>query len=150
VASFDVITIGCFEVITKAARVHYRNQAGQRIHNLGGATHYSSVFRVCDCRRILLGQSYQHSRSDSIQSRVVTGGIVPIGCRPQKENSSLRGPLHQAIFMMAARLAPDSVRRMHQSLHHVVADAPWSDEAEARGLSRLLPCGTCDGQKLSG
>ena len=30
---------------------------------------------------------------------------------------------------MAARLAPDNVRRMHQSLHHVVAEAPWSDEA---------------------
>ena len=29
---------------------------------------------------------------------------------------------------MAARLAADNVRRMHQSLHHVVADAPWSDE----------------------
>jgi SRSO17 transposase len=28
---------------------------------------------------------------------------------------------------MAARLAPDNVRRMHQSLHHLVADAPWSD-----------------------
>src|SRR5437764_8417090 len=30
---------------------------------------------------------------------------------------------------MAARLAQGNVRRMHQSLHHVVADAPWSDEA---------------------
>ena len=30
---------------------------------------------------------------------------------------------------MAARLAPHNVRRMHQSLHHLVADAPWSDEA---------------------
>jgi SRSO17 transposase len=30
---------------------------------------------------------------------------------------------------MAARLAPDKVRRTHQSLHHLVADAPWSDEA---------------------
>jgi SRSO17 transposase len=30
---------------------------------------------------------------------------------------------------MAARLAPQDVRRMHQSLHHFVADAPWSDEA---------------------
>jgi SRSO17 transposase len=30
---------------------------------------------------------------------------------------------------MAARLAPDNVQRMHQSLHHVVADAPWQDEA---------------------
>jgi len=29
---------------------------------------------------------------------------------------------------MAARLAPDNVRRMHQSLHHLVADAPWNDE----------------------
>jgi len=29
---------------------------------------------------------------------------------------------------MAARLAPENVRRMHQSLHHLVADAPWSDE----------------------
>jgi SRSO17 transposase len=28
---------------------------------------------------------------------------------------------------MAARLAPDQVRRMHQSLHHVVPDAAWSD-----------------------
>jgi SRSO17 transposase len=29
---------------------------------------------------------------------------------------------------MAARLAPDNVRQMHQSMHHLVADAPWSDE----------------------
>ena len=29
---------------------------------------------------------------------------------------------------MAARLAPDNVRRTHQSLHHLVADAPWDDE----------------------
>ena len=29
---------------------------------------------------------------------------------------------------MAARLAPDNVRRMYQSLHHLVADAPWNDE----------------------
>jgi SRSO17 transposase len=30
---------------------------------------------------------------------------------------------------MAARLAPDNVQRMHQSLHHFVANAPWNDEA---------------------
>jgi len=35
----------------------------------------------------------------------------------------------KSVEPMAARLAPDRVRRMHQSLHHVVADAPWSDEA---------------------
>jgi SRSO17 transposase len=35
----------------------------------------------------------------------------------------------KSVEPMAARLAPENVRRMHQSLHHVVADAPWSDEA---------------------
>lgn len=35
----------------------------------------------------------------------------------------------KSVEPMAARLTSDSVRRMHQSLHHVVADAPWSDEA---------------------
>jgi SRSO17 transposase len=29
---------------------------------------------------------------------------------------------------MAARLCPDNVRQTHQSLHHVVAHAPWRDE----------------------
>ena len=41
---------------------------------------------------------------------------------------------------MAARLAPNDCRRMHQSLHHLVADAPWNDEemlAEVR--SYVLP-----------
>jgi SRSO17 transposase len=27
-----------------------------------------------------------------------------------------------------ARLCPDNVRQTHQSLHHVVAQAPWSDD----------------------
>jgi SRSO17 transposase len=41
---------------------------------------------------------------------------------------------------MAAKLAPDSVRRMHQSLHHLVADAPWDDEALLdRALDTVLP-----------
>src|ERR1700756_5000054 len=35
----------------------------------------------------------------------------------------------KSVEPMAARLAPENVRRMHQSLHHVVADVPWSDEA---------------------
>ena len=35
----------------------------------------------------------------------------------------------KSVEPMAARLAPDNVRRTHQSLHHVVADAPWNDEA---------------------
>jgi SRSO17 transposase len=41
---------------------------------------------------------------------------------------------------MAARLGADNVRRMHQSLHHVVADAPWSDEAVLdRSLDVVIP-----------
>src|SRR5512144_2931838 len=41
---------------------------------------------------------------------------------------------------MAARLAPDNVRRMHQSLHHLVADAPWSDETLLDAvLDKVLP-----------
>jgi SRSO17 transposase len=35
----------------------------------------------------------------------------------------------KSVEPMAARLAPHDVRRMHQSLHHLVADAPWVDEA---------------------
>jgi SRSO17 transposase len=41
---------------------------------------------------------------------------------------------------MAARLAPDEVRRMHQSLHHLVAAAPWSDdEVLAEVRRQVLP-----------
>jgi SRSO17 transposase len=34
----------------------------------------------------------------------------------------------KSVEPMAARLAPDNVSSMHQSLHHLVADAPWDDE----------------------
>jgi SRSO17 transposase len=41
---------------------------------------------------------------------------------------------------MAARLAPNDVRRMHQSLHHLVATAPWNDEEMlAQVRQRVLP-----------
>ena len=42
----------------------------------------------------------------------------------------------KSVEPMAARLAPDNVRRTHQSLHHVVADAPWSDEAVLRQVRK--------------
>jgi len=46
----------------------------------------------------------------------------------------------KSVEPMAARLAPDNVRRTHQSLHHLVADAPWSDEALlARVRTQVLP-----------
>ena len=35
----------------------------------------------------------------------------------------------KSIEPMAARLDPESVQPMRQSLHHLVAKAPWSDEA---------------------
>ena len=35
----------------------------------------------------------------------------------------------KSVEPMAARLAPDNLQRTHQSLHHLVADAPWSDLA---------------------
>ena len=40
----------------------------------------------------------------------------------------------KSVEPMAARLAPENVGRMHQSLHHVVADAPWSDDEVRRAV----------------
>lgn len=49
----------------------------------------------------------------------------------------------KSIEPMAARLAPGNVRRMHQSLHHMVADAPWGDEAVLeRVRDQVLPAMT--------
>jgi SRSO17 transposase len=46
----------------------------------------------------------------------------------------------KSVEPMAARLAPDNVRRTHQSLHHVVAEAPWRDEALLRQVrQQVLP-----------
>jgi SRSO17 transposase len=46
----------------------------------------------------------------------------------------------KSVEPMAARLAPHNVRRMHQSLHHLVADAPWNDETVLdRCLDFVLP-----------
>ena len=46
----------------------------------------------------------------------------------------------KSVEPMAARLAPKNVRRMHQSLHHLVADAPWNDEGMLAQVRReVLP-----------
>ena len=46
----------------------------------------------------------------------------------------------KSVEPLAARLAPKNVRRMHQSLHHVVADAPWDDEEMLAEVRRqVLP-----------
>lgn len=44
----------------------------------------------------------------------------------------------KSVEPMAGRLAPDKVRRVHQSLHHVVADAPWSDAALLATVRRYV------------
>ena len=49
----------------------------------------------------------------------------------------------KSVEPMAARLAPGNVRQMHQSLHHIVAGAAWSDDAllkQVRG--QVLPAMT--------
>src|SRR5437870_5331189 len=46
----------------------------------------------------------------------------------------------KSVEPMAARLAPYNVRRMHQSLHHLVAAAPWNDEEMLAHVRReVLP-----------
>ena len=49
----------------------------------------------------------------------------------------------KSVEPMAARLAPANVRQMHQSLHHIVAEAAWSDSALLREVRRqVLPAMT--------
>ena len=46
----------------------------------------------------------------------------------------------KSVEPMGARLDGENVRRMHQSLHHLVAAAPWSDEAVLdRCLDYVMP-----------
>ena len=51
----------------------FRIEAGPPINHHGNAANHSSMLRVRDCRRILRGQNYEHSKSGTIRSRVVTG-----------------------------------------------------------------------------
>ncbi|MFU8833340.1 MAG: IS701 family transposase [Wenzhouxiangella sp.] len=46
----------------------------------------------------------------------------------------------KSIEPMAARVQPQNVRPAHQSMHHLVAEAPWSDEALLQAVAeRVLP-----------
>jgi SRSO17 transposase len=46
----------------------------------------------------------------------------------------------KSIEPMAARVQPDNVRSAHQSMHHLVAQAAWSDEAMLSAVAdRVLP-----------
>ena len=44
----------------------------------------------------------------------------------------------KSVEPMAARLAPDHVQSMHQSLHHLVAQAPWSDAGMLRQVRNYV------------
>ncbi len=44
----------------------------------------------------------------------------------------------KSVEPMAARLALENVRRLHQVMHHLVADAPWSDEAKLRQVRKYV------------
>src|SRR6266540_1161037 len=49
----------------------------------------------------------------------------------------------KSVEPMAARLAPGNMRQMHQSLHHIVAEAAWSDAALLGEVRRqVLPAMT--------
>ena len=53
----------------------------------------------------------------------------------------------KSIEPMAARLAPDRVQRMHESLHHLVAQSPWSDADVLRQVRQyVLPAMQKNGQ----
>jgi SRSO17 transposase len=46
----------------------------------------------------------------------------------------------KSVEPMAARVQPANVRSAHQSMHHLVADAPWSDAAMLSAIAeRVLP-----------
>jgi len=66
--------------------------------------------------------------------------VVPI----ENYTKGLMLPIERkSVEPMAARLAPGNVRQMHQSLHHIVADAAWSDDALLKQVrNQVLPAMT--------
>src|ERR1700756_2454114 len=62
-----------------------------------------------------LAQSLGHADRREPLRGYLTGLVLP-GAR-------------KSVEPMAGLLAPKRVRQTHQSLHHLVADAPWQDEA---------------------
>ena len=44
----------------------------------------------------------------------------------------------KSVEPMAARVRPDNVRSAHQSMHHLVSEAPWSDEAMLGAVAQAV------------
>jgi SRSO17 transposase len=82
-------------------------------------------------------QSYLDSLTRSIGH---ADRVVPV----ENYTKGLLLPLERkSVEPMAARLAPSKVRQMHQSLHHIVADAAWSDAALLKEVrDQVLPAMT--------
>ena len=55
----------------------------------------------------------------------------------------------KSVEPMAARVRPDNVRSAHQSMHHLVAQATWSDEALLSAVARrVVPALVADGDAV--
>jgi SRSO17 transposase len=55
----------------------------------------------------------------------------------------------KSVEPMAARVQPGNVRSAHQSMHHLVADAGWSDEAMLQAVAeRILPALATSGEPV--
>lgn len=55
----------------------------------------------------------------------------------------------KSVEPMAARLRPDNVRAVHQSMHHLVAQADWSDAAVVSAVARsVVPALVADGDPV--
>jgi SRSO17 transposase len=67
-----------------------------------------------------LAQSLGHADRHEPLRGYLTGLVLP-GAR-------------KSVEPMAALVAPERVRQTHQSLHHLVADAPWEDEAVLKAV----------------
>jgi hypothetical protein len=88
------------------------------------ASHIASAYNCSSLKRV----------------NVASAGNVSKFLPPDGMNPSLLPGGRKSVEPMAARLAPDNVRRMHQSLHHLVADAPWNDdEMLAQVRRQVLP-----------
>jgi SRSO17 transposase len=73
--------------------------------------------------------------------------VVPL----QSYTKGLLLPIERkSVEPMAARLAPSNVRQMHQSLHHIVAEAAWSDTALLGEIRRQVLPGMTRRQPLAG
>jgi SRSO17 transposase len=73
--------------------------------------------------------------------------VVPL----QNYTKGLLLPIQRkSVEPMAARLAPGNVRQMHQSLHHIVAEAAWSDAALLSEVRRQVLPGMTRRHALAG